>query len=182
MTDKELLEEIGRLRVRGSMHDITKMERDAMFFAFAAHHAIDQRRNTWGRKGADGKRVKGDPFIVHPARVVNMLHGWGMSVPVVSDVEVAFGTTRFLPEWDSLPEEFRAGRAAPWTAMARALFFQGHAAGVEGTQGLVLKEGIEPEAVRRATAALLTSREPKHEHKMAGLAFLLSEWFERADG
>lgn len=78
MLDKELQEEIGRLRVRGSMHDITKMERDAMFFAFAAHHAIDQRRKTWGRKGEDGKREKGDPFIVHPARVVNMLHEWGI--------------------------------------------------------------------------------------------------------
>ena len=40
-----------------------------------------------------------------------------------------------------------------------------------------VNEYIDPEAVNRHTRACLRSFEPRHEHKIAGVAYLLSLWF-----
>ena len=40
------------------------------------------------------------------------------------------------------------------------------------------KEGVDTKKALRHVKAVLGSWEPKHEHKEAGVAFLLNEWFD----
>jgi hypothetical protein len=44
----------------------------------------------------------------------------------------------------------------------------------------VVREGVDAKAAWRHCAALLRSFEPKHEHKEAGVAYLMSQYFESA--
>jgi hypothetical protein len=39
-------------------------------------------------------------------------------------------------------------------------------------------EGIDPAKAMRHLRAILGSFEPKHEHKEAGVAYLMSQWFK----
>jgi hypothetical protein len=43
------------------------------------------------------------------------------------------------------------------------------------------KEGIDAEVAANHILAILRSFEPKHEHKIAAVAVLMEEWFERID-
>jgi hypothetical protein len=56
------------------------------------------------------------------------------------------------------------------------LFFKGLSQ--EDINELIPKEGIDKIKALKAITSILRSFEPKHEHKEAGAAFLLSEWFE----
>lgn len=49
--------------------------------------------------------------------------------------------------------------------------------GING-YGVVPKEGVDPDKAMRHLAACMRSFEPKHEHKMAGVACLMATWFE----
>lgn len=73
-----------------------------------------------------------------------------------------------LPKWEDIPEEFRR-EDNRWNTMANALFF-GKAKLPE------FKEGIKRAVAGKHIAACLRSYEPKHEHKMAGVGWLLSQW------
>lgn len=96
----------------------------------------------------------------------------------VSDVVMAFPANvikdGFLPPWEQLPEAFQR-HWTPWTDLADELFLKGS---IQDSHGIRLKEGLDPEKVRRHTMACLGSYEPKHEHKIAGVGFLLYCWFD----
>jgi hypothetical protein len=91
----------------------------------------------------------------------------------LSDVFVAFPADLdregLLPSWDDIPKSLKeAGN--PWNQMAEKLFHEG---------GKVsFKEGIDKRTAVRHLGACLKSFQPKHEHKIAGVAMLLSEWAE----
>lgn len=90
----------------------------------------------------------------------------------ITDAEMAFGTERLLPPWSEIPDEFK-GRNR-YTELLDALF-----AGSPMPQyELRFLPGFEdqgaPAAINRVVRAHLTSYGPKHEHKIAGLAFLMS--------
>jgi hypothetical protein len=90
----------------------------------------------------------------------------------------AFGPTRiddYLPRYAEVPDEFKRANTAgaTWQNVASGWFFSG----LHGR--LVAKPGIDRDAALRHIQACLTSWEPKHEHKEAGVAYLLSLWFER---
>lgn len=86
----------------------------------------------------------------------------------VTDVEFAFSTDRLLPEWDSIPVEFKAGNI--YTGLAESLFF--------GTQmpiyGVVLNVGVDAEALNKCIRAHLKSFSSQHEHKIAGVGLMIA--------
>lgn len=92
----------------------------------------------------------------------------------ISDVELAFpahviGT--LLPTWDAIPVEFRE-RRSPWYRVVEDIFggrFEGDVETVDG---------IDAKLAGRHLRACLSSYEPKHEHKIAGVAYLMSLWFK----
>jgi hypothetical protein len=86
----------------------------------------------------------------------------------VDDVELAFSTTRLLPKWEDIPEEFKSGNI--YTQIAEALFYGNPLPDCS----LEMIDGVEPQALNRCITAHLKSFGPKHEHKIAGVGFMLS--------
>jgi hypothetical protein len=93
----------------------------------------------------------------------------------VTGADTAFGAARvwdYLPFHDDLPDEFRRN-AGEWQALVSRWFFEGLKA-----DELVPKPGIDKTKAIAHCAACMRSWEPKHEHKIRGVAFLMSRWFE----
>ena len=94
----------------------------------------------------------------------------------VNDVMEAFPSRvvgEYLPEWKDIPKEFQ-GRSTKWNTLGARWFFEGLPEGTE----FVPKEGIVVEKALRHLKVCLGSFEPGHEHKDAGVAYLMSLWFE----
>ncbi|MFF2053783.1 hypothetical protein ACFVU2_19420 [Leifsonia sp. NPDC058194] len=91
----------------------------------------------------------------------------------VTDLQIAFPADlgALLPPMDAIPEEFRTG-SAPWDAFARGWFYEGFP-----KAGVLRKDGVDAEMAYRHLSVLIGSYEPKHEHKMAAVAWLASRWF-----
>ena len=98
-----------------------------------------------------------------------------IEVPNVDDASVAFGTTIALPDWDDIPEEFKSS-ANPFSKAASMIFFKG---GRLADYGLRVKKDLDSDSVHRALQAHLCSFEPKHEHKEAGVGYLMFNWCEQ---
>lgn len=92
----------------------------------------------------------------------------------VSDLEIAFGgdMKKLLPAWKDIPEEFKNERTK-WNKVVSDWFFH-------GLKNCIWKpkEGIEADKALRHVQAIMSSFEPKHEHKEAGCAYLLSLFFD----
>lgn len=91
----------------------------------------------------------------------------------ITDVEIAFGTTKLLPAFDTVPEEFKRGN--DYTKLLDNLF-----AGLPMPDGnIAFREGFDdadaPALLKRVVMAHLRSFEPSHEHKIAGLGYLVSQ-------
>jgi hypothetical protein len=97
-----------------------------------------------------------------------------LAIPEVSDGDMIFGQNIPLPAWDSIPEEFKGCNATPFNEVVSTLFFEGGRV----SDFLTPKEGVDVSKALRAIKCCLGSFEPKHEHKEAGVAFMLSEWFD----
>lgn len=90
----------------------------------------------------------------------------------ITDLECAFGTTRLLPAMADIPPEFK-GRPTgnPYVELVNALFYGRKVPRLR----IELLEGLTPPKLHRCVHAHLTSFEPKHEHKMAGVAFMIAK-------
>lgn len=100
-----------------------------------------------------------------------------LEIPEVTNAEIAFPTTVPLPAWDDIPEEMRRNwHNDPWCNIVSSIFFNG---GKLTDFGLTPKKGVDLDKAMRVIRACLGSWEPSHEHKTAGVAFMLSEWFDR---
>lgn len=86
----------------------------------------------------------------------------------ITDVEMAFSADRLLPPWELIPEDFRRGNL--YTELASAIFYSRPLPVAE----LVMKDGFAPEALNRAVRSHLQSFAPKHEHKIAGVGYMIS--------
>lgn len=87
----------------------------------------------------------------------------------ISDVELAFSTERLLPAWGDIPAEFRKGNL--YTKLAEAIFF-----GLDLPEcEIEMKEGFEPQILNRAVRAHLQSFGPRHEHKIAGVGYMIAQ-------
>lgn len=94
----------------------------------------------------------------------------------VDAVDLAFGgkVETLLPKWEDIPEEFQRDWG-PWCKAANEWFFRGLDA-----KKFVAKEGIDAGDAWRHMGAIMRSFAPKHEHKTAGVAWLMSQWFDFA--
>ncbi len=97
-----------------------------------------------------------------------------LEIKEVSDLDIAFSSNvdHLLPAWDDIPEEFKRGRTK-WNKIISDWFFSGLT-----NSKWHSKEGVDSDKAMRMVQACLRSWEPKHEHKEAGCAYMLSEWFE----
>ena len=92
----------------------------------------------------------------------------------VNGLDVTFGSTSNLPKLVDIPESFRKGWCTEhWCKIAEDWFF-----GKLEKLPIVKKE-LDENEVYRALRSILVSFEPSHEHKIAGVGFLLSQWCER---
>lgn len=96
---------------------------------------------------------------------------------VVSDVDLAFGgeTRALMVPMESIPEDFRRDRgdARKWIKVQREWFYRG----LKGAE-FKPKDGIDTKTALRHLGAIQGSYEPKHEHKEACVAYLMSLWFD----
>lgn len=99
---------------------------------------------------------------------------WSKPVPV-SDIVLAFpagviGT--LLPPVEDIPKEFF--KENKWTRLADLCF-----AGIpeHGRTTISTRDGVDVWLAARQVSACLRSFDPKHEHKVAGVAYLLSLFF-----
>lgn len=92
----------------------------------------------------------------------------------VTELDLAFGGDigRLMPSYRSLPEEYQREHAH-FCRVAQDWFFNGLK-----VDTLKPKEGIDAKAALRHCGAVLRSFEPKHEHKIAGVGWLMAQWFE----
>ena len=94
----------------------------------------------------------------------------------VDDLDMAFGggskLKTLMPAYSTLPEEFRRERD-PYSPLVNRWF----ALGLPKDR-LKPKEGIDANEAFRHMKTIMGSFEPKHEHKIAGVAYLMSQWFD----
>lgn len=93
-------------------------------------------------------------------------------VPKLSDADVVFPANPPLPTEAEIPEEFWSYNH-PLNKLAQALF-----SGAKHGKKILIKRELDAQKddVRRAISACLGTFSCKHEHKLAGVAFLLNEW------
>lgn len=86
-----------------------------------------------------------------------------------------------LPPWDSLPTEYLdrsaiMSRRGPASCnVAATLFYRGSRKDTVWTP----RKGIDTSTAIRHVGAVLMCWEPKHEHKIAGVGYLLALWFRQ---
>lgn len=93
----------------------------------------------------------------------------------ISDLDVAFPANicgKYLPPYSIVPEEFKRGKTY-WNDRMNEWFFKG----LNPEMILIPKDGIDKQKALRQLKACLGSFEPKHEHKEAGVAYLMSLFF-----
>ncbi len=93
------------------------------------------------------------------------------SLESVTDEETSFGTTKLLPPWDSIPEEFKKGNE--YTNLVCAIFFGNPIP----DKKMMVREGFGGDIIpilSKSVLAHLRSWDPSHEHKMAGVGLMVS--------
>ena len=89
-------------------------------------------------------------------------------------LDIAFGPKNlkdYLPAMSEIPKEFESW-SNPWNKLVSEWFCRGL------KESPKAKEGIDSTAALAHIRTILGSFEPKHEHKTAGCAYLMSLWFE----
>lgn len=92
-------------------------------------------------------------------------------------LELGFGPRNlgeYLPEYGEIPDDFKRD-SNQFVVLTSMWFFNGL-----DRSRLKVKPGIDANAALRHLSCVLRSFEPKHEHKEAGVAYLMSLWFEVA--
>lgn len=99
---------------------------------------------------------------------------WDKPNENVSGLDTAFGPKNlkeFLPSMEEIPKEFHEPYH-PWCKVISQWFFGGL------KEIPTAKDGIDQKKALAHLKTVLVSFEPKHEHKEAGCAYLMSLWFE----
>jgi len=97
------------------------------------------------------------------------------AVKAVSDMDIICGGNieELLPPMQDIPSEFGIMKPNKWSRFISDWFF----CGIEDVK-LAPKDGVDPVRAIRHIKAIMSSFEPKHEHKEAGCAYLMSLWFD----
>lgn len=93
----------------------------------------------------------------------------------LTKLDMVFGgdMKELLPPYDSIPKEFKDWNNEPWGQLVTDWLYHGLKS-FEATP----KEGVDKRKALTHVGAILASFDLKHEHKMAGAAYLLSQWFD----
>lgn len=95
----------------------------------------------------------------------------------VNEVDLVFPgeVSKLMVPYNDIPEDFRRrrGEAAKWVDLQQRWFFSGLPKGTK----FVPREGVDEKAALRHLRCIQGSFEPKHEHKEACVAYLMSLWF-----
>lgn len=104
-----------------------------------------------------------------------------LTIPELTVADVALGSIKHMPKYETLPEDFKHLSNVFCKAVSD-WFFDG---AKKVPNGIILggkqftaKPGVDAPKALAAIRAVLGSFEPKHEHKEAACAFMLSEWFD----
>lgn len=90
----------------------------------------------------------------------------------ITTVDVAFPTAKLLPKEDEIPKEFFNGNI--YTEVAENYFY-----GLNPPKGvIVMKQDITTEEMIRCVDAHIKSFGPRHEHKIAGVGYMISKMCE----
>jgi hypothetical protein len=92
----------------------------------------------------------------------------------VTNLEMAFPAhvDHLMPAREAIPDEFQR-LTGYWSGLVNGWFFNGLDAGA-----LKAKPGVDKLIALRHLQCIMGSYEPKHEHKIAAVAYLMSLWFE----
>lgn len=95
----------------------------------------------------------------------------------ISPVQRAFpagvvGT--LMPPMDTIPPEFQGG-GTEWNRLVSHWFFFGSPF---EKWNIGVRKGVDPEKALTHISTILRSFEPKHEHKEAAAAWLMSRWYD----
>ncbi len=106
-----------------------------------------------------------------------------LAIPEKIDrLDIMFGNIKHMPRYDDIPTEFKRFHGNPYVDAVSIWFFKGAKGAKNGIEidGKVFtaKPGVDPKRALAAIKSVLCSFEPKHEHKGAACAFMLSEWFD----
>lgn len=104
-----------------------------------------------------------------------MVDAWDKPVEL-SDLDVVFpkDISNLLPEYKEIPVEYRRSKM-PGNKIFNYLFFS---TGEVTLDDFVARPGIDRDDALRHLLSVMRSYEPKHEHKEAACAYLMSLWFE----
>jgi hypothetical protein len=101
-----------------------------------------------------------------------------MEIQEIDDVFLAFpaNVSHLMPRYEDIPEEFKSS-SNKWCGIASRWFFKG----LPKTTVFKPKEGVDTNKALRHLGAIQGSFEPKHEHKEAAVAYLMSQWFDNIE-
>jgi hypothetical protein len=96
-------------------------------------------------------------------------------IPEVNMLDTVFCTKamEILPPMSDIPEEFKRHHGTKWNKVVSDWFFLG----LKKCKWTP-KPGVDTNKALAAVTACIGDWSPQHEHKEAGCAYLLSEWFE----
>lgn len=103
-----------------------------------------------------------------------------LEIPEVEDVDIAFGARAldWMPPYEEIPEEFKGFGHNEWCKIARRWFYEG----LSKDTKVYPKDGVDLQKAFRVLQATQGSFAPKHEHKEAAVAYMMSEWFDKIEG
>lgn len=105
-----------------------------------------------------------------------------LNIPDVTGADMAFGSIKHMPKYDTLPADFKRHNGNEYCKAISQWFYRGAQSSPNGLtiDGVTFaaKPGVDYRKALAAIKAILGSFEPKHEHKEAACAFMLSEWFD----
>lgn len=94
----------------------------------------------------------------------------------LTDIDIAFPASvkHLMPDYKDIPTEFKSwNNPTKWNKFVSTWF----ALGVKNVK-YKPKVGVDQTKALRHVKAIMGSWEPKHEHKEAAVAYLLSQWFD----
>ena len=88
------------------------------------------------------------------------------------EIQKCISVNDIMPAYNELDNSFKHGNTK-WNEATNTWFFKC----IKKSQ-FTPKEGIDIDCAFMHLGAIMSSYEPKHEHKEAGVAFLMSLWFD----